>query len=125
MGTLLTPKVGELVADPFRHGSKEQAERFFEDGFEKVFERIREGVSGGFPITLFYAFKQTETGDDGQQTSTGWETLLEALLKAGWAVTATWPMRTERSGRSTGIGTNALASSIVLACRPRPSNGYR
>src|SRR6266498_2789231 len=108
-----------VVADPFRRGSKKQAEQFFEDGFEKVFTQIREGTVGDYPVTVFYAFKQAETGADASLASTGWETLLEGMMKAGWAITATWPVRTERSGRSTGIGTNALASSIVLACRPR------
>lgn len=119
MSTLLTPKADELVADPFRHGGEEQAERFFEDGFEKVFMRIREGTPDGFPITVFYAFKQAETDRDGSHASTGWETLLEGMLKTGWTVTATWPIRTERGSRMRGIGSNALASSIVLACRPR------
>jgi putative DNA methylase len=119
MGTVLTPKAEELVADPFRRGGRESAERFFEDGFEKVFTRICEGTPDGFPITVFYAFKQAETDDDGQHASTGWETLLQGMLSAGWAVTATWPMRTELANRMRGIDANALASSIVLACRPR------
>jgi putative DNA methylase len=120
MGTVLTPKVDELVADPFRRGGKQQAERYFEDGFGVVFNRIRERAPTGFPMTVFYAFKQAETDGDGGHASTGWETLLEGMLKADWAVTATWPMRTERRGRTRDIGSNALASSIVLACRPRP-----
>ncbi len=119
MGTVLTPKGDELVADPFRRGGKEQAERFFEDGFGKVFRRIREGTPDGYPITIFYAFKQTETDDDGGHASTGWEKLLEGMMKTGWAVTGTWPMRTERGSRLRSISSNALASSIVLACRPR------
>jgi putative DNA methylase len=119
MGTVLTPKADELIADPFRHSGPEQAKRFFEDGFEKVFTRMGEGTPGGFPITVFYAFKQAETGDDGHHASTGWETLLEALSRAGWAITATWPMRTEGPGRLRNIKSNALASSIVLACRQR------
>jgi putative DNA methylase len=83
MSTLLTPKADELVADPFRHGGEEQAERCFEDGFEKVFMRIREGTPDGFPITVFYAFKQAETDRDGSHASTGWETLLQGMLKTG------------------------------------------
>jgi putative DNA methylase len=122
MGTVLTPKADELVADPFRHGGDDQAERFFETGFEKVFARIREGTPAGFPISVFYAFKQAETDGDGDHASTGWETLLEAMIRSGWAVTGTWPMRTERTGRTRDIGSNALASSIVLACRPRPAD---
>jgi len=119
MGTVLTPKADELVADPLRHGDKKQGRQFFEDGFEKVFTQIREGTSTAFPITLFYAFKQSETDRDGGHASTGWETLLEGMLKVGWAVTATWPINTERDGRTRDIDSNALASSVVLACRPR------
>ena len=118
MGTVLTPKADELVADPFRQGGKEQAEQFFENGFEKVFALIAERAPRGFPITVVYGFKQSETDADGGHASTGWETLLEAMIKAGWAVTATWPVRTERGGRTRDINSNALASSIVLACRP-------
>lgn len=121
-GTLLTPKAEELVADPFRHGGKDEAESFFQQGFEKVFQGIRQGASEDYPITVFYAFKQAETDDEGQHASTGWETLLEGMLKAGWAVTATWPMRTEGVGRMRNQASNALASSIVLACRPRSDN---
>ena len=119
MVTVLTPKADELVADPFRHSGKGEAEQFFQEGFEKVFRRICEETSDTYPITVFYAFKQAETDDDGQHASTGWETLLEGMLTAGWAVTATWPMRTEGSGRMRNQESNALASSIVLACRPR------
>jgi putative DNA methylase len=119
MATVLTPKAHELVADPFRQGGKEQAEQFFENGFEKVFALIAEYTPAGFPITVVYGFKQSETDIDGGHASTGWETLLGAMIKAGWAVTATWPIRTERGGRTRDINSNALASSIVLACRPR------
>jgi putative DNA methylase len=115
LATMLTPKSDELVADPFRH---DDAEKFFEDGYTRVFTRICEGTPDGFPITVFYAFKQAEAEGDGDHASTGWETLLEGMLTAGWVVTATWPVRTERSGRVRDIGSNALASSIVLACPP-------
>lgn len=118
-GTMLTPKTEELVATPYRHGSKAKAEKHFERGLVRTFIRIRENQADGIPITVFYAFKQAES-DDAGTASTGWETMLNGLIEAGLMVTATWPMRTERSGRSVGIGTNALASSIVLACRPRP-----
>jgi putative DNA methylase len=122
MGTVLTPKDDELVADPFRRGGKDQAERFFENGFRNVFNRICKGTPHGYPITVFYAFKQAETDSDGGHASTGWETLLEGMLTAGWAVTGTWPMRSERGSRMRAIDSNALASSIVLACRPRPAD---
>ncbi|GIH50618.1 DUF1156 domain-containing protein [Microbispora rosea] len=118
LSTLLTPKLSELVADPFRHGGKGQATKFFEDGFRQVFALIRRGTPQDIPITVFYAFKQSEA-DDGGEASTGWETLLEGMIKSGWSITGTWPVRTERAGRSRGIGSNALASSVVLACRPR------
>ena len=119
LGTMLTPKSDELVADPFRH---DDAEKFFEDGYTKVFTRVREGTPDGYPISVFYAFKQAETEGDGDHASTGWETLLEGMLTGGWAITGTWPIRTERGGRTRDIGSNALASSIVLACRPRPAD---
>jgi putative DNA methylase len=119
LGTMLTPKADELIADPFRHNGKSNADRFFEDGFREVFLKIREGTPANYPITVFYAFKQAETDNDGTQASTGWETLLEGMLTGGWAITATWPITTERGGRMRDVGSNALASSVVLACRPR------
>ncbi|HEX3960597.1 MAG TPA: DUF1156 domain-containing protein [Trebonia sp.] len=119
LGTMLTPKSDELVADPFRH---EDANKFFEDGFTDVFRHVCEGTPVGFPITVFYAFKQSESDDDGGQSSTGWETLLEGMIASGWSVTGTWPVRTELSNRPRGLGSNALASSVVLACRPRPAD---
>jgi putative DNA methylase len=119
-GTMLTPKAEELVATPYRFGgSKAKAEEHFERGFVRTFTRIREKQAEGIPITMFYAFKQAES-DDAGTASTGWETMLNGLIEAGLMVTATWPMRTELSNRMIGSGTNALASSIVLACRPRP-----
>ena len=118
--TMLTPKADELVATPYRFGgSRQKAEDHFERGFIRTFARIREQHALGIPITVFYAFKQAESDDTGT-ASTGWETMLNGLIEAGLMITATWPMRTERSGRTIGIGSNALASSIVLACRPRP-----
>lgn len=119
-GTMLTPKTEELVATPYRFGgSKAKAEEHFERGFVRAFTRIREKQADGIPITVFYAFKQAES-DDAGTASTGWETMLNGLIEAGLMVTATWPMRTELGNRMLGSGTNALASSIVLACRPRP-----
>src|SRR5262249_38022267 len=118
MHTILTPKDDEIVADPFRHGGREQAKRFFEERFETVFDRISKGTPKGYPISFFYAYKQAETDTDGSHASTGWESLLEAMLKTGWIVTATWPMRTELSNRPRSRESNALTSSIVLVCRP-------
>jgi putative DNA methylase len=120
MQTILTPKDDEIVADPFRHGGREQAKRFFEERFETVFARISAGTPPGYPISFFYAYKQAEVDDNDSRASTGWETLLEAMLKTGWTVTATWPMRTELTNRPRNRESNALASSIVLVCRPLP-----
>ena len=119
LGTMLTPKADELVADPFR---RKNANKFFEDGFASVFQRICEGTPDGYPISVFYAFKQSENDHDGGHASTGWETLLEAMITSGWAVTGTWPVRTELSNRPRGLESNALASSVVLSCRQRPAN---
>ncbi|MDJ0378488.1 DUF1156 domain-containing protein [Cryobacterium sp. PH31-L1] len=117
--TMLVPKDEELVANPYRHDGTDGAKKFFENGFEHVFERARTSASSEYPITVYYAFKQSEA-DDGGESSTGWETLLGSMIRAGWLITATWPVRSERTGRMISIGTNALASSIVLALRPRP-----
>jgi len=115
--TMVVPKAEELVATPYRHGSKEAAEAFFMDGMTEAMRRLAEQAHPAFPVTIYYAFKQSETkGND--TTSPGWETFLEAVLKAGFALTGTWPMRTERDfGVKTG--SNVLASSIVLVCRRR------
>jgi putative DNA methylase len=121
LSTVLVPKAEELVANPFRHNGKDGAKDFFEDGFRRVFARARETALPDFPITVYYAFKQSDAGEDGT-ASTGWETLLDGMIRSGWAITATWPMRTESSGRMRDVGSNALASSIVLALRPRPDD---
>jgi putative DNA methylase len=123
--TVAVPKTEELVATPFRHGGKEQAEAFFVDGMTKAMRRLAEQTHPAFPVTIFYAFKQAETeseGEGGGMTSTGWDTFLEGVIRAGFSTTGTWPMRTERGARSRGIGSNALASSIVLVCRPRAAD---
>lgn len=119
MGTVLTPKSEELIATPFRFdGSKAAAEKFFQEGFIKTFTRIRKQHNPDVPLTIFYAFKQSEDDDEGT-ASTGWETMLNGILEAGFSINATWPMRTERGTRMLSSGTNALASSIILACRPK------
>jgi putative DNA methylase len=117
--TIAVPKAEELVATPYRHGSKDSAEAFFLDGMTLAMSRLATQAHPGAPISIYYAFKQSETGEVVGTSSTGWETFLEAVLRAGFALTGTWPMRTERGGRSIGIGANALASSIVLVCRKR------
>ena len=116
--TLATPKREELVAHPYRHGSQEAAREHFEKGMAKVMEQIAAVQNPDFPATIFYAFKQQETKDGGI-VSTGWETFLQALVDAGLEITATWPIRTEMVNRMLAIGNSALASSVVLACRPR------
>ena len=121
LSTLGTPKAEELVADNVRAGSKGQAEEFFESGMAELMEAIATNVSDDVPVTIYYAYKATET-KDGEVRSTGWDTFLQAVLDAGLQVSATWPLRTERPGRIRSIGSNALASSIVLACRPRPAS---
>lgn len=118
LATLVTPKTDELVADPYRHGSRSAASAHFESGFERVFGNLAQENLAEAPVTVYYAFRQSES-DEAGSASTGWQTLLEGMLRSGWEVTATWPLRTERSGRMLSIGTNALASSIVLALRPR------
>jgi len=121
VGTMLTPKAEELVANPYRHDGKEGAAEFFVSGFNEVFRRIRQGANTTYPMTVYYAYKQQDAEASGT-TSTGWHTLLDGLIAAGWEITATWPMRSEMKNRMLSLGTNALASSIVLACRPRPEH---
>lgn len=120
--TVAVPKAEELVATPYRHGSKQAAETFFMDGMTSAMHNLAAQAHPAFPVTIYYAFKQSDTKDDGGTHSTGWETFLEAVLRAGFTLTGTWPMSTERDSRSIGLGTNALASSIVLVCRPRPAD---
>jgi putative DNA methylase len=124
--TMLVPKAEELVATPYRfENSREKAGAFFEEGMKRAFSRMREATAKDIPVTVYYAFKQREEqdGENGAETaSTGWETMLSALLQSGFSITGTWPMRTERVGRTVSIGTNALASSIVIVCRPRAEN---
>lgn len=116
--TMAVPKAEELVATPYRHGSKGAAERFFLEGMTQAMQRLAEQAHSDFPVTIYYAFKQSETSTEGT-SSTGWAAFLEAVMQAGFAITGTWPVRTERSARSVGIGTNALASSVVLVCQRR------
>ncbi|MFS8839542.1 DUF1156 domain-containing protein [Synechococcus sp. R6-5] len=155
--TLLAPKDQELVATPYRFsGDKQKAKEFFEAGLSKAFNRIRGISHADYPLTVYYAFKQTEedTSPQGQgedeedddtdkpiplsrtgrgargespermsgRVSTGWETMLEGLIRAGFTIDGTWPLRTELANRMIASGTNALASSIVLVCRPRPAD---
>ena len=119
--TLAVPKAEELVATPYRHGNKEKAETFFLAGMGQAMRRLAEQAHPGFPVTIYYAFKQSENRGDAGTASTGWETFLDALLRAGLAVSGTWPMRTEYTG-NLKKNVSALASSIVLVCRPRKAD---
>lgn len=121
--TMLVPKAEELVATPYRfEGSTEKARDFFEDGMLHTCQQIYQYAREDIPVTIYYAYKQSDTDEDSKTASTGWETMLSAIIRAGFAITGTWPMSTEREGRTIGIGTNALASSIVLVCRKRPAD---
>lgn len=121
LGTMLVPKAEELVANSHRHGGAKEAKAFFESGFEQVFERARSSALADYPITVYYAFKQSERDESGQ-ASTGWETILGSMVRAGWTVTATWPVRSELGNRMMASKMNSLASSVVLALRPRPDD---
>jgi len=120
--TIATPKSSELVAISNRFdGDKTKAKEFFEVGLHSVFTNIHSVVQDDVPVTIFYAFKQTESDNEGQIASTGWETFLDSLISVGFHITSTWPMRTELSNRVVASESNALASSIILSCRKRDS----
>ena len=119
--TMAVPKVEELIASPYRHGGKQQAEEFFLDGMTQAMKRLVEQAHPSSPVTIYYAFKQSETKRETGTVSTGWETFLDAVMRSGFAITGTWPVRTELLNKI-GMGANLLASSIVLVCRPRPAD---
>lgn len=119
--TMVVPKAEELVAIPYRHGGKKEAEEFFLTGMTQAMHRISEFAHPAYPTTIYYAFKQSET--KGQETaSTGWVTFLSAVIRSGFAISGTWPIQTEGDNRQVGVGNNALASSIILVCRRRPDD---
>ena len=120
--TLAVPKTEELVATPYRHGSKDKANAFFLDGMTRAMRRLADQAHPAFPVTVYYAFKQSESQTGEGTASTGWETFLGATIRAGFAISGTWPIRTELGNRILGQGTNTLASSIVLVCRRRPDD---
>lgn len=120
--TLAVPKAEELVATPYRHGNKENAEAFFLKGMTQAMHRLVEQAHPAYPVTIYYAFKQSESDGDEGSSSTGWETFLDAVIRAGFGISGTWPMRTERENRKINQGANALASSIVLVCRQRSAS---
>ena len=118
--TVLVPKAEELLATPYRHdGDAEKAKNAFEEGMFEACKQLYLSSSDDIPVTIYYAYKENDTKDGGQSSS-GWETMLSAIIRAGFAISGTWPMRTERSGRLNANGTNALASAIILVCRKRP-----
>jgi putative DNA methylase len=117
-GILATPKSEELVATPYRHGTKEKAEAFFLDGMKKTFMQMADQSSDTVPACIYYAFKQSEISDAGT-ASKGWATFLQAVIEAGYSVVGTWPIRTEMANRMVASGTNALANSVVLVCRKK------
>jgi putative DNA methylase len=126
--TMLVPKAEELVATPYRFdGNKEKAKVFFEEGMLKAFQKMRETVNHDFPLTVYYAYKQSENEEDektrnSETASSGWETMLKAIIKSGFSITGTWPLRTEMRTRQVAMNANALASSIAIVCRPRPED---
>lgn len=119
--TVAVPKIEELVATPARHGGRDSAEAFFLDGMTQAMQRLAAQVHPAFPITIYYAFKQSENKSEAGTVSTGWETFLDAVIHAGFTTSGTWPMRTEMATRLRGMESNALASSIILVCRKRPT----
>lgn len=132
--TVLAPKTEELTASPERfEGDKAKAKEHFETGFRKAFTALRDKMDRRFPLTVYYAFKQADeesgASDDNEveqrgkiDLTTGWETLLDSLISSGFQITATWPVRASSTWRMRALGANALASYIVLACRPRPAD---
>ena len=120
--TLAVPKAEELVATPYRHGGKEKAEIFFLDGMMRAIHCLTEHGHPAFPVTIYYAFKQAESDGVDGTASTGWDTFLEAVIRAGFGISGTWPMRTERAGGFRNKNQNALASSIIIVCRKRAAD---
>jgi putative DNA methylase len=120
--TMAVPKSDELVATLYRHDTREAAESFFLTGMTQAMNNLAKLSHPAYPVSIYYAFKQSETKGDAGTSSTGWDTFLQAVLNAGFSLTGTWPMRTEMGNRMVSSGTNALASSIVLVCRPRASD---
>lgn len=119
---MLVPKTEELVATPYRFdGSVQKAKVFFENGMASTCNQLYKYSREDIPVTIYYAYKQSEI-EDQNTASSGWETMLSAIIQTGFTITGTWPMHTESPGRSISQGTNALSSSIVLVCRKRPED---
>ena len=117
--TLSVPKAEELVGTPFRHGNKDKAEAFFLKGMTLAMQRLAAQSHPASPVTIYYAFKQSEKRSESGVVNTGWATFLDAVIRAGFGISGTWPIRTEMGTRQVGMGTNSLSSSIILVCRPR------
>ena len=117
-GLMATPKVDELIASPDRQGGRDAAERFFLTGMSAAIKNMAKHCRSDFPVTIYYAFKQSEIEQEGVSSS-GWATFIEAILSSGFSVVGTWPVRTEKPGRMVSVGTNALANSVVLVCRKK------
>ena len=122
LATMAVPKAEELVATAYRHGSKGEAEEFFLNGMTLAMKKIASQSHQCFPVTIYYAFKQAENKSSLGTASTGWETFLAAVIKAGFTLRGTWPMRTELANRIRGVESNALATSVVLVCERRDSS---
>ena len=121
LATVAVPKADELVATPYRHGTKDEAEAFFVEGMTQVLCRLSQQAHAEFPVTIYRACKRSEIGEAGT-TSTGWETFLDAVIRSGFAIARTWPMQAENRSRMRGMASNAPASSIVLVCRSRAAD---
>ena len=122
--TLLVPKSPELIVAPHRHDSRAEAKQFFEEGMYETFRSLRQQVDPQHPATIYYAYKQQDHGPGADRPSSGWETMLNSLIEAGFQIVGTWPLRTELAG-GFRIQQNSLASSIILVCRPRPADAPR
>ena len=120
--TMAVPKGEELIVSPHRHESKEKAEEYFLDGMTEAMRQLAKNTHPAFPVTIYYAYKQSESKGNGGMTRTGWETFLDAVIRSGFGISGTWPVQVQRKHRSVGLGANALASSIVLVCRKRPQD---
>lgn len=119
--TISTPKTAEIISDPYRHRTQKDADKFFLSQMTQAMKMIAFQANKCFPITIYYAYKQSEKTSQGNSVSTGWETFLEAVFSSGLELRATWPVRTERP---TGIksSTNSLASSLVLVCQAKSTD---
>jgi putative DNA methylase len=122
LATISVPKAEELVAFADKHGSKENAEAYFLTGMTQVISNLASLSHPEGPVTIYYAFKQSDTDEEGGTSSSGWETFLTAVLRGGFAIVGTWPLRSEQEFRQRSMGSNALASSIVLVCRKKPAD---